>query len=248
MKLKDRVAIVTGAGRNIGEEIAKLLAAEGAKLAVIDMDHGRGTRVLRDLQAGGREAIFVRCDVSKASEVQGMVNEVAGRFGEIDILVNNAAITDHKTILEISEAEFDEVISVTLKGAFLVSKYVAALMVKQGRGGTIVNVASTSGHVGRRDAIAYCAAKGGVLNLTRAMAVQLAPYKIRVNSISPNRSGSPVGQDVVREAKEVKNLVGRVGTPLDQARAVLFLVSDDSEFIDGTNLAVDGGVLAMSPW
>jgi NAD(P)-dependent dehydrogenase (short-subunit alcohol dehydrogenase family) len=248
MKLKDQVAVVTGAGRNIGEEIVRLLAAEGARVAVIDMDPGRGSRVLHDLQAAGREAIFVRCDIVRASDVQAMVREVVERFGGIDILVNNAAITDHRTILDITEAEFDQVIAVSLKGPFLVSKYVAAQMVAQGRGGKIVNIASTSGHVGRRDAIAYCAAKGGVLNLTRAMAVQLAPHRIRVNSISPNRSGSPVGQDVVRAPGEVKNLVGRMGTPVDQARAVLFLVSDESDFIDGANLVVDGGVLAMSPW
>jgi NAD(P)-dependent dehydrogenase (short-subunit alcohol dehydrogenase family) len=248
MKLKGQAAIVTGAGRNIGEAIAKLFASEGAKVAVIDMDEGRGTRVVNDLQKSGHEALFVRCNIAHSREVQAMVGEVVAQLGGIDILVNNAAITDHKNLLTISEEEFDQVIAVTLKGPFLVSKYVAEQMVKQGRGGKIVNIASTSGHVGRPDAIAYSAAKGGVLNLTRAMAVQLAPFKIRVNSISPNRSGSPVGKDTEVGGREAKNLVGRLGTPLDQAQAVLFLVSDDAAFVTGANLLVDGGVLAMAPW
>lgn len=247
MKLKDRVAIVTGAGRNIGKAIVRLFAAEGAKIAVVDMHEGRGGAVADDLRRSGHEAIFVQCDISKSSEVREMVDKVVRRFGRIDILVNNAAITDRKNILEISEEEFDSVISVTLKGPFLVSKYVAAEMVKQGTGGKIVNIASTSGLLGRRDATAYCAAKGGVINLTRAMAVQLAPYRIRVNCVTPNRSGSPVGMDDdAAFSREFKNLAGRLGTPEDQARAVLFLASDDSDFIYGENLVVDGGVMAAA--
>ena len=246
MKLKDKVAVVTGAGRNIGESIVKLFAAEGAKIGVVDMDEGRGQRVVDEIKKSGREAVLVICDVSKSSDVREMVKKIVGQFGGIDILVNNAAITDHKNILDISEEEFDQVIGVTLKGPFLVAKYVAEQMVKQGRGGKIVNIASTSGLQGRTDAVAYSAAKGGVLNLSRAMAVQLAPYKIRVNCVTPNRWGSPVGQDEGVVGREFKNLAGRLGTPEDQARAVFFLASDDSDFIWGANLICDGGVTAAS--
>ena len=246
MKLKDKVAVVTGAGRNIGESIVKLFAAEGAKIGVVDMDEGRGQRVVDEIKKSGREAVLVICDVSKSSDVREMVKKIVGQFGGIDILVNNAAITDHKNILDISEEEFDQVIGVTLKGPFLVAKYVAEQMVKQGRGGKIVNIASTSGLQGRTDAVAYSAAKGGVLNLSRAMAVQLAPYKIRVNCVTPNRSGSPVGQNEGVVGREFKNLAGRLGTPEDQARAVFFLASDDSDFIWGANLICDGGVTAAS--
>ena len=137
-------------------------------------------------------------------------------------------------------------IAVTLKGPFLVGKYVAEQMVRQGRGGKIVNIASTSGLSGRPDAIAYGAAKGGVVNLTRSMAVQLARHNIRVNSVTPNRSGSPVGQDEGAEGRAFTNLAGRLGTPEDQAKAVLFLVSDDSSFVIGHNLLVDGGLTAGS--
>lgn len=247
MKLEGQVAVVTGAGRNIGEEIAKLLAAEGAKVAVVDVDPGRGERVTDEIKKMGHEALLVIADVSKSVDVREMVTRVVNQWGRIDILVNNAAITDNKHILNITDEEWERVICVTLTGPFLVAKYVAQQMVRQGQGGKIVNIASTSGHFGRPNAIAYCAAKGGVINLTRAMAVQLAPYKIRVNSISPNRSGSPVGQQSGAEGREFKNLAGRLGTPLDQARAVLFLVSDEADFIVGTNLAVDGGLLAMQP-
>ncbi|MDP6558676.1 MAG: SDR family oxidoreductase [Candidatus Binatia bacterium] len=244
MKLKDKVAIVTGAGRNIGEQIAKLFASEGAKIVIVDMDKGRGQHVVDDLKKDRHEAILSVCNVIKTSEVQELVKKTVEHFGGIDILVNNAAITDHKTILTISEEEFDQVIAVTLKGPFLVAKHVAEQMVKQGRGGRIVNLASTSGLAGRKDAIAYTAAKGGLLNLSRSMAVQLAPHKIRVNCVTPNRSGSPVGEDEGVVGREFKNLAGRLGTPEDQARAVLFMASDDSEFCWGTNLICDGGTMA----
>jgi NAD(P)-dependent dehydrogenase (short-subunit alcohol dehydrogenase family) len=247
MKLKNQVAIVTGAGRNIGKAIARLFAAEGARVAVIDMDEGRGQKVVDELQRSGHEAVLVRCDISKSKDVQEMVTKVVERFGGVDILVNNAAITDRVDILESTEDEFEKVLSVSLKGPYLVTKYVAAQMVKQGRGGKIVNLASTSGLVGRRDGIAYSAAKGGVINMTRAMAVQLSPYKIRVNCLTPNRSGSPVGMDDdAATGRAAKNLANRLGTAEDQAKAALFLVSDDADFIYGANLIVDGGVMATA--
>ncbi len=244
MKLKDRVAILTGAGRNIGAAIVKLLVKEGAKVVVVDTHEGRGSQVVKDLERSGGEAMLVLCDISRSDQVRELVRKAVERCGAVDILENNAAITDHKNILTIDEDEFDRVISVTLKGPFLVGKYVAEQMVRQGRGGNIVNVASTSGLQGRSDAIAYGAAKGGVINLTRSMAVQLAPHNIRVNSITPNRSGSPVGQDEGAKGRAFTNLAGRLGTPEDQAKAVLFLVSDDSAFVYGHNLLADGGVMA----
>ena len=246
MKLKDRVAIITGSGRNIGEAAAKLFASEGAKICIVDMDPGRGEKVVADLKAAGSEAIYAKCNVANTEDVKAMVQATVDAFGGIDILVNNAAVTDHETIFSISEEEWDLVIDVTLKGPFLVGRYVAEQMVKQGRGGVIVNVASTSGLSGRTDAIAYMAAKGGVVNLSRGMAVQLSQYNIRVNCLTPNRSGSPVGQDEGAVGREFKNLAGRLGTAEDQAKAMLFLASDDSGFVWGENLICDGGVTAAS--
>lgn len=245
MKLTGQVAIVTGAGQNIGEAIAKLFAEEGAAVAVVDIDITKAERVTSEIKAGGGKAASIKCDVSNSAAVQGMVQQVASEFGRIDILVNNAARTCGKNIFDTTEGEWDGVLAVSLKSQFLCCKYVAQQMVKQGGGGKIVNVSSTSGHVGRARAISYCTAKAGVLNFTRALATELAPYKIRVNSLTPTKTGSPVGKDVVppnRPHKEI--LVGRVGEPIDQAKAALFLVSNDSDFMDGADLRMDGGALA----
>ena len=247
MKLKGQVAVITGAGRNIGKAMAKLFASEGAKVAVIEMHEGRGQAVVDEINKAGQEAMLVLCDVVKSGDVKEMVKKVTAKFGGIDILINNAALTDHANIFDSTEEEFDRVIAVSLKGPYLVTKYVAQQMKEQGRGGKIVNFGSTSGMVGRFDGIAYAAAKAGVINLTRALAVQLAECKIRVNCIVPNRSGSPVGyDDDVTGSRVFQNLAGRLGTADDQAKAALFLVSDDSDFIWGHPLVVDGGVMATA--
>jgi len=247
MKLKGQVALITGAGRNIGKAIAKLFAAEGAKIVVAEMHEGRGQAVVDEINKSGGQAALVLGDVAKSSDVQRMVKEAVAQFGGIDILVNNAALTDHANIFDSTEEEFDKVIAVSLKGPYLVTKYVAAQMRQQGRGGKIVNFGSTSGMVGRFDGIAYAAAKAGVINMTRALATQLSPYQIRVNCVVPNRSGSPVGyDDDVTGSRTFENLAGRLGTADDQAKAALFLVSDDSDFIYGHPLVVDGGVMATA--
>jgi NAD(P)-dependent dehydrogenase (short-subunit alcohol dehydrogenase family) len=245
MKLENKVAIVTGAGRNIGEEIVRRFAEEGARVAIVDLDRGRGEKVAAEINAIHRDrALPLVCDVSSSADVEKMVAAVAQKWGGIDILVNNAAWTDRKNIFDLTEAEWDKVMGVTLKSVFLCAKHAARVMVDQKRKGRIVNIASTSGYVGRSDATAYTAAKGGVLNFTRTLAVQLAPHGIRVNSVTPNRIGSPVGQDAVPENRYVKNLVGRRGVPADIAAAVLFFCLEESDFITAADLLVDGGALA----
>ncbi len=244
MKLENQVAIVTGAGRNIGEEIAKLFATEGAKVALVDLDRARGERVVRAIEAQGGEAAIFVADVSKSADVAALVEAVVARFGRIDILVNNVAISDNKHIFDITEEEWDRVLAVTLKSQFLMAQHVGRRMAAQG-GGRIVNVGSTSGFTGRSRAVAYSAAKGGVANLTRAMAAQLAPHKIRVNAIVPNKIGSPVGRDEFDPSRPVPNMAKRPGQPEEAAKAVLFLASEDSSFVYGANLFVDGGVSAM---
>ena len=244
MRLKNQVAVVTGAGRNIGEEIAKLFAAEGAKVALVDLDKARGERVTDAIKTAGGEATLFIADVSKGSDVARLVKDIVARYGRIDILVNNVAISDNKHIFDITEEEWDRVLSVTLKSQFLMAQQVGKQMAAQG-GGRIVNIGSTSGFTGRSRAIAYSAAKGGVANLTRAMAVQLAAHKIRVNAIVPNKIGSPVGKDEFDLSRPVPNMAKRPGEPAEAAKAVLFLVSDDSSFVWGANLFVDGGVSAM---
>ncbi len=245
MKLKGQVAIITGAGRNIGEETARLLAAEGASIAVVDMDPGRGERVAHEIQRSGGDAHCFIADVAREADIERTVKDVAARWGRIDILVNNAAISDNKHILDITKEEWDKVIAVTLTAPFLMGKYVAKEMVARKTAGRIVNVGSTSGFYGRKRAIAYTSAKGGVANLTRSMAVQLAPHNIRVNGVVPNKIGSPVGKDEFDPTRPVVNLRNRPGVPRDMAHAILFLVSDESDFIAGSMLFVDGGLSAL---
>jgi len=247
MKLANQVAIVTGAGRNIGEAIAKLLSSEGASIAVIDLDEGRGDRVTSEIIAAGGKAKTYVCDVSKEEDIIATVRSVAADFGRIDILVNNAAISDNKHILDITKEQWDLTLAVTLTAPMLFGKYVAKEMIAGGHGGKMVNTSSTSGYFGRPRSIAYTAAKAGILNLTRSMAIQLAAYNIRVNCVVPNKIGSPVGKDEFNPDRNVLNLRKREGTPEDLARAVLFLVSDDSDFIDGAHLMVDGGASALMP-
>ncbi len=245
MKLKDKVAIITGAGRNIGEDTSKLFASEGARVAVVDNHQGRADKVAGDIvKANGEAAGFV-ADVSSEADVERLVAAVTAKWGKVDILINNAAVSDNKHILQCSKADWDRVMAVTLTGPFLMSKAVAGQMIAQKTGGTIVNVGSTSGFFGRSRAIAYTTAKAGVANFTRSLAVQLAPHRIRVNCVVPNKIGSPVGKDEFDPTRPVVNLAGRPGLPIDLARAILFLASDDSEFIVGDMLFVDGGLAAM---
>ena len=246
MRLKDKVAIVTGAGRNIGEETARLFAAEGAKVAVVDLDEGLGKAVTGALNAArAGSAVYVKANVADEESVKNMIAETVKAFGRIDILVNNVAISDNLNIRECTKADFDKTIAVTLTSQFLTCKWVGEQMIAQGDGGAIVNIGSTSGFRGRDSAVAYAAAKGGVANLVRAVAFQLAPYKIRVSSVVPNKIGSPVGQSEFDPTRPVPNLVGRAGFPEELAKAVLFMASDDASFVYGENLVVDGGFSAM---
>ena len=245
MKLKDQVAIVTGAGRNIGEEIAKLFSSEGAKIVVVDLDKGRADATTAAIKAKGGQAVSVVADVSDEASVKAMIDAAVKSFGRVDIMISNVAISDNKHILDITKEEWDKVLSVTLTAPFLCGKYAAKQMIAQKSGGKIVNVGSTSGFRGRPRAIAYTAAKGGVANLTRSMAVQLSPHGIRVNAVIPNKIGSPVGKDEFDPTRPVNNVAGRTGLPIDLARAVLFLVTEDSDFNYGDMLFVDGGASIM---
>ena len=246
-KFESQVAIITGAGRNIGEAAAMLFAAEGAAVAVVDLDRGRADKVTSAILAGGGRAKSFICDVADEDQIAATVQAVAREWGRLDILINNVAISDNKHLFDITKQEWDRVLAVCLTAPMLFSKYAAKEMIAAGRGGKIVNVSSTSGHFGRPRAIAYTAAKAGVVNLTRSLAIQLAPHNIRVNCVVPNKIGSPVGKDEFNPDRKVVNLRNRPGEPIDLARAMLFLASDDSDFIAATELFVDGGCAAMMP-
>ena len=245
MKLKGKTALVTGAGPNIGQEICRVLAGEGASVACNDVDPARAATSAERIEREGGSALAVPADITDPLQVQAMMDRIVKHWGGIDILVNNAAITIPKGLLQIGVEEWQRNIEIILTGTFLCSRSAAEVMVRQGRGGSIVNIASTSGHRGRANALAYCTAKGGLLNMTRAMALDLAPHRIRVNSVSPTKTGVSVGGlegEGERTFDEIP--LGRLGRPRDQALAVLYLVSDDAEFVTGFDLRVDGGALA----
>jgi NAD(P)-dependent dehydrogenase (short-subunit alcohol dehydrogenase family) len=245
MRFAGTSVIVTGAGRNVGRAIARRFVSEGANVALADLDPNRGKAAVRDLtELGAGSAVFVPCDVSSSDQVRGMVDEVVDSSGGVDVLVNNVAATDRgHTVLELDEELWRRVMAVTVDSVFLCSKYTARVMVRQGRGGSIVNIGSTSGHRGRGNATAYSAAKGAVVNLTRSLAAQLGSYDIRVNTVTPNKVGSPVGEDEEPADRQRSNLLGRGATPDDIANAVAFLASTEAGFITAADLLVDGGAL-----
>jgi len=243
--LSGRVALVTGAGPNIGRAIAATLAQAGATVLCNDLKPDIAEASARAASSGGGKAFVLAFDITEPDQVEGAIGEASRRHGTIDILVNNAGVTVPKSLLTISLEEWQEVTRVIQDGAFLCSRAVAKRLIAANKPGAIVNIASTSGHRGRRNAIAYTTAKGGILNFTRALAVELAPHKIRVNSVSPTKTGASVGAIEAVGARSFDEIpLGRLGEPQDHANAVLFLVSNAASFITGIDIRVDGGTLA----
>jgi len=250
--LEGKVALISGGASGIGLGTAKLLGEMGAKIAIFDIDEKKGKEAVSEIENLGTEAIFIRCDVASASDCKEGVEETVRRFGKIDILVNNAGIIIRKDVVDLSEEEWDRAIDITLKGVYLLSHYVIPHMVRNG-GGSIINIGSGWSLKGGPKAASYCAAKGGVLNLTRAMAIDHGQDNIRVNCVCPGDVDTPLlrgecaqlGEDLDKFMKEAgERPINRVGTPEDIAKAVLFLASDMSSWITGSFLVVDGGGLA----
>lgn len=240
-KLDGDVAIVTGAGQNIGQEIAETFAEEGAQVVVADLDEDRAHSTVESIEADGGEAVAAIADVSDEEDVAAMIDTAEGEFGPVDVLVNNVAISDRDNLMDLSVEDFDRVLSINLRGTFLCTQ-AAARSMKESGGGRIVNVASTSAHRGRAEAAAYATSKSGILNFTRSAAKAFADHDIRVNTLSPTRTGSRVGNENVREGEVPDDiLVNRYGEPRDQANAALFLVDPENDFVNGTEILVDGG-------
>ncbi len=247
-----RAAVVTGAASGIGRAIAARLARAGASIAVVDLDERAGAETAAAIEREGGSALFVRADVSRSADCRQAVERVVERFGRLDVLVNNAGIIRRADVTEISEDEWDRVMAVNLKSVFLMSKYAVAVMAKAG-GGAIVNVSSGWGLKGGPRAVAYCASKGGVVLLTRAMAIDHGAAGIRVNCVCPGDTDTgmlrnearQLGEDVERFlAESASRPLGRVARPEEIAEAVLYLASDAASFVTGTTLVVDGGGLA----
>lgn len=244
--LRDKVAIVTGAGRGIGKGIAVTLAGAGADVVAVARTQKEIQRTADEIHARGRKASAVIADVTDSKQVQGMVDETLKHFGKIDILINNAGGSSGARVppLEMPEDVWDACVKLNLKAAFLCTKAVSKVMIDQGRGGSIINISSAAGQRGEVRSIAYSAAKAGIINFTLTMSNYLAPYKIRVNCISPGRivsagTGS-IGSDEERFKEHAIPLM-RIGQPEDIALAAIYLASDAADFVTGVTIDVAGG-------
>ena len=252
LSLEDKVAMVTGAASGIGLGIALRLAEMGCSVALLDIDKGKADDAAEEIRKSSAEAVVLRCDVRNAEDCRKATDAVVQKWGKVDILCNCAGIAVRKNIVDLSEEEWDRALDVTLKSVYLLSREVIPHMIRSG-GGSIVNIGSGWSLKGGPSAASYCAAKGGVVNLTRAMAIDHGKHNIRVNCVCPGDVDTPMlrsecaqlGEDIQKFMKESAiRPLARIGTPEDAANAVLFLASPMSPWITGAALVVDGGGLA----
>lgn len=252
INLGQNVAVISGAASGIGRGTALLLAQAGAAVSILDINEKAGKETAAEIKAQGGKAEFFKCDVTSENDCRTAVAGTLAVFGKITILFNNAGVAIRKDTVALSEAEWDLALDVTLKGVYLLSRQVIPSMIENG-GGSIINTGSGWSHKGGPDAVSYCAAKGGVLNLTRAMAIDHGKNNIRVNCVCPGDIDTPMlrdecrqlGQNIPEFMQEAGDRpLARVGTPADVAHAVLFFASDLSTWVTGANLVVDGGGIA----
>ncbi len=254
MSLENKVAIVTGGARGIGFAIARRFASEGARVVIADVDEDSGSRAVEEVGAHGAVR-FVRCDVGDRADVANLVNSVVEAWGAIDVLVNNAGIVHGADFLELEEADFDRVLRVNLKGVFLVGQAVARRMVEQvkdgGAPGAIVNMSSINAVFAIANQVPYSASKGGVNQLTKVMALALAPYGIRVNAIGPGSIMTDMLTAVASDKAAMTRVLsrtplGRIGDPAEIAAIAAFLASDEASYVTGQTLYADGGRLPLN--
>jgi NAD(P)-dependent dehydrogenase (short-subunit alcohol dehydrogenase family) len=249
-KLQDKTAIITGAGGGIGGAIARLYAAEGARVACVDVDAEGAATTVSDIEAKGGTAVACVVDVSRAAEVVKAVRLIVDLFGSIHVLVNSVAtITPRVSVVDLSEEDWDRTFAVNIKSVFLMCKHVIPAMVEAG-GGSIVILASNFGHVSLPGRAAYSATKGGLLSMTRALALDHVGQNIRVNSISPGSIETDRGRrqygsiEQMRRERAPLHPIGRMGLPEEVAYAALFLACDESSFMTGSDMLIDGGYTA----
>ena len=248
MRLKNRVALITGGASGIGRATAELFVREGARVAVADYSKDGGQDTVKAIKEAGGDAMFTPVDVSDSAQVTRMVDAVLQAYGRIDILFNGAGILHYGTVLETDEQAWNRVLSINLTGTYLCCRTVLPHMIRQG-GGSIINVASTVGaHDACANAVAYVTSKGGVTLFTRAMAIDHAKQGVRVNALVPGATDTPMIRNAIApealEALAASHPIGRLGRPEELAKAVLFLASDDASFVTGTAMYVDGGQTA----
>lgn len=247
--LDTKCALITGGASGIGRATARLLAEEGAAVVIVDIDVMQGEQVRDEIQLGGGKAVFVACDVARADDCEQAVRTAVEEFGRLDILVNNAGMVRRADVVGTTEDEWDRVMDVNVKSVFLMSKFAVPVMARQASG-SIVNIGSGWGIKGGRKAVSYCASKGAVVNMTRAMAIDHGAQNIRVNCICPGDTDTPMlreeanqlGQAEAQFMEEAaQRPLNRYAQPIEIAHAVAYLVSDAASYITGAVLAVDGG-------
>ena len=249
MRLPDKVAVITGAANGIGRAMALRFAGEGASIVLADKDTTQGERTAEEIRRQGGQALFHACDVGREEDIRATLSAAQERFGSVDILVNDAAWQLNKPLLETSAEEFSQVLNVNVTGSFIFMREAAKLMIARGRGGAILNFASSFAIVGSPGYFAYHASKGAIASMTRAAAIALLPYGIRVNSIAPGTVDTPGLHDGARdtgdEARGLQSFMApqpmkRFGRPEEIANVALLLVSDEASFVDGSMWVVDG--------
>lgn len=243
-KLQDKVAVITGGVSGIGAATARLFAQEGAKLVLVDFNEEKGNAFVDELKSEGYEVVFVKADVTSEEDVKNIYNVVLDTFGKVDILFNNAGIGAVKPTEELTYAEWRRTVEVDLDGVFLVAQGAIKEFLKSG-GGVIVNTASMYGWVGAPGSAAYNAAKAGVINFTRSIGLEYATRNIRVNALCPGFIDTPILGETDREFLTNATPMKRLGKAEEMAKAVLFLACDDSSFMTGNSLVVDGGYTAQ---
>lgn len=252
MRLRDKVALVTGAGQGIGLACARALAREGAKVLLAERDQPRGLQAAAALSAEGFSATFAGCDVTRKQEVDAAVAAAVRAYGRLDILVANAGIVHAAEFLDLKEEDFDRVLAVNLKGVFLAGQAAARQMVAQGGGGAIVNMSSVNAVMAIPNQVPYVVSKGAMNQLTKVMALSLAPHRIRVNGIGPGTILTELARTAVLGNREAERKIlsrtpmGRMGAPEEVASVAVFLASDEASYLTGQTIYPDGGRLALN--
>ncbi len=251
MRLQNKVAVVTGAAAGIGLACAKCLGEAGAKVVLADVESAKGESAAEEIQATGADALFVQCDVGDKAQVDALIERAVAGFGRLDCAVANAGIVHACDFLELQEEDFDRVIRVNLKGAFLTGQAAARQMVAQGGGGTIINMSSVNAVMAIPNITPYVVSKGGINQLTKVMAISLADKGIRVNAIGPGSIMTDVLKAVAGDKAAMHKVLsrtpmGRVGEPEEVGRIAVFLASDDSSYVTGQTIYPDGGRLALN--
>jgi len=244
MRVKDKVAVVTGSGRGIGEATVRRLSEEGAKVVVTDINEENAIKVANEIKAKGGQAIGVKSDVTKIDEVEALMKKAVEEFGKLDILVNNAGFNRDMLIKDMTEKDWDDVLDTDLKGAFLCAKFATKYMVEQ-KYGKVVNISSRAWH-GNPGQANYSSAKAGIIGLTKSMAWEFGRFNINVNAIAPGIIATELMKghpkfEMIKERQLANMPIKRLGEPIDVANTILFLVSDEASFISGEVIHVSGG-------